>query len=237
MGIGGYLSAKGDASAAAAATATAAARLERERDEEAAAAAVVAARVQGEKSGHAQAVGRYLAPLDLPLELLDLVREHIGSRADVATALERELASDEADDDAYDDDDGEEDASPPPVLSGLSVALGYLIGGSLPLAPYFVVGRVGDGLLWSFVVCIVALFSFGFIKDFVLHRQQRRQQRDELWAEGKGLGGSGEGSGWRDVRRSAWEGGLMVMLGSMAALAAVLCVRLFNGIGHDTPQS
>ncbi|KAK4235961.1 hypothetical protein C8A03DRAFT_17357, partial [Achaetomium macrosporum] len=53
-----------------------------------------------------------------------------------------------------------------PLLAGLSVAVGYLLGGVLPLFPYFFVNQVKDGLFWSFGVCAVALFVFGFCKDF-----------------------------------------------------------------------
>lgn len=229
MGIGGYLSARGEASAAAA---DALAREEEEEQEEQMKTAACPVEEKTAVGGRG-ATARYLAPLDLPPELLDLVRAHVSSRADVATALEREAEVDE------DDDEDEDDAGPSPVLSGASVALGYLIGGSLPLAPYFAVGRVGDGLLWSFVVCIIALFAFGFTKDFVLHRQQQGRLRGAAEVEGafvkdKMLRGarSGWGWAWRDVRRSAWEGTQMVMLGSMAALAAVLCVRLFDGMGR-----
>ncbi|PSS00884.1 VIT family-domain-containing protein, partial [Coniella lustricola] len=128
--------------------------------------------------------------------------------------------SDQDDDDNDDDDD--DDAPTHPVVSGFSVALGYLIGGSLPLFPYFLVSRVGDGLLWSFVVCIVALFTFGFIKDFALHLHMQRQRAAATAAK----------DWWKDVRRSSWEGAQMVILGSLAAAAAVLCVRLFDGMGY-----
>lgn len=244
MGIGGYLSARGEASAAAA-DALAREEEDAEEEEEEEEMKTAARPVEEKTAMGAQGVtARYLAPLDLPPELLDLVRAHVSSRADVAAALEREAEVDED----HDDDDDDDDTRPSPVLSGASVALGYLIGGSLPLAPYFAVGRVGDGLLWSFVVCIIALFAFGFTKDFVLHRQQQRQLREVVEVEGvfvkdKMLRGTrrgwgwGWGWGWRDVRRSAWEGTQMVMLGSMAALAAVLCVRLFDGMGRgDGPQ-
>ncbi|CAN8097533.1 unnamed protein product [Discula destructiva] len=204
MGIGGYLSARGDARIAAAAAAV---RVEEEEEEE----------VVNEKAG--PMVDMYLAPLDLPPELLYLVQEHIAGRVDVAAAVERQMAPDEED----------EDSGPtPPWMSGLSVATGYLIGGSLPLFPYFIVTEVGDGLLWSFIVCVIALFSFGFVKDFVLHVQSAKA---EAWVEDKDLRRAGWR--WQDVGRSSWEGAQMVVLGSLAALAAVLCVRLFEGMGHE----
>lgn len=202
MGIGGYLSARGDARSASAHITT--------EEEE--------AKLQmSEKAG--QVVERYLAPLDLPPELLYLVQEHVAGRDDVAAAVERTMTPEEEE---------EEDVPPAPWMSGLSVAMGYLIGGSLPLFPYFVVNQVGDGLLWSFIVCVIALFSFGFIKDFVLHLQKVKA---EVWLTDKGLGR--ESWTWRDVCRSTWEGTQMVILGSLAALAAVLCVRLFEGMGHE----
>lgn len=205
MGIGGYLSARGDARSAAPDNTS-----EGEEDEE----------QMDDKAG--QVVDRYLAPLDLPPELLDLVQAHVAGRVDVTAAVESRMAPKE--------DDEEDHAPPAPWMSGLSVAAGYLIGGSLPLFPYFVVQQVGDGLLWSFVVCLIALFSFGFIKDFVLHLQVAKQ---EALVKDKGLGR--DGWGWRDIYRSSWEGTQMVILGSLAALAAVLCVRLFEGMGHNEP--
>lgn len=205
MGIGGYLSARGD-------TRSASAHVTSEEEEE---------KIQmDEKAG--QVVDRYLAPLDLPPELLDLVQEHIAGRDDVAAAVERTMAPEEEE---------EEDLPSAPWMSGLSVAMGYLIGGSLPLFPYFIVKQVGDGLLWSFIVCVIALFSFGFIKDFVLHTQAAKE---EIWLKEQGLGK--QGWTWRDMCRSAWEGTQMVILGSLAALAAVLCVRLFEGMGQHGPQ-
>ncbi|KAF3769767.1 hypothetical protein M406DRAFT_354137 [Cryphonectria parasitica EP155] len=217
MGIGGYLSAKGEARASLPGKDTDPSH--EDDDEEA------GERCMDEKAG--LAVDSYLAPLDLPRELLDLVRQHVHSRHDVATAIERKLAVQEEED----KEDEEQDAGPQPIMSGMSVALGYLIGGSLPLFPYFIVKHVGDGLLWSFIVCIIALFSFGFIKDFVLHMHK---QREEVWVKDKGLGRLGWR--WADVRRSSWEGTQMVMLGSMAALAAVFCVRLFDGMGYGGPE-
>lgn len=208
MGIGGYLSAKGDARSAVVHNAAEEAEDEEEKIQ------------MDEKAG--QVVDKYLAPLDLPSELLGLVRAHIAGRADVAAAVEEKVASEE---------DEEEDATPAPWMSGLSVALGYLIGGSLPLFPYFIVEQVGDGLLWSFIVCVIALFSFGFIKDFVLHIHQANE---EVWLKQKGLGK--ESWTWQDICRSSWEGTQMVMLGSLAAVAAVLCVRLFEGMGRDGSQ-
>lgn len=216
MGIGGYLSSKGEAREACKATNT-----------------IKAADVdvdEDEKTGVAAVVKNYLAPLDLPSELLDLVHQHIVLRSGItSTLLQRVATEEEADENA-------ENVLPSSVVVGLSVAVGYLIGGILPLFPYFVVDHVRDGLTWSFVVCVIALFAFGFGKDFILHREQDKERVlvkksgfSKGWKEDRAIS-------WKNIRRSTWEGLLMVMLGSIAALAAVLCVRLFEGIAHGQPK-
>lgn len=89
------------------------------------------------------------------------------------------------------------------MLDGLAVSVGYLVGGILPLFPHFFVKEAWNGLVWSFVVCAIALFVFGFGKCWILNGRQ--------------------------IRTSLWEGAQMVILGSVAALGAVLCVRAFDG--------
>jgi vacuolar iron transporter family protein len=96
---------------------------------------------------------------------------------------------------------------PSPMLTGLSIAVGYVLGGLLPLVPYFFVRKVGDGLLWSAVLCVLALFVFGFGKRMVSSGRRR--------------------AGW--VWRCLWEGLQMAALGGLAAGAAVLCVNLLRG--------
>ncbi|KAK7740476.1 hypothetical protein SLS53_005319 [Cytospora paraplurivora] len=217
MGIGGYLSAKGEAREAQSTTTG----LTVDTDED-------------EKIGSAALVESYLSPLDLPSDLLGLVHQHIASRSGITPALARKLATEDAVD-ADDEADNDDDAPPSSIIVGLSVAAGYLIGGSLPLSPYFLVSHVGDGLMWSFIVCVIALFSFGFAKDFILYS---KESKEGAWANETGYGKGwkqGIRFSWKDIKRSAWEGLLMVMLGSMAALAAVLCVRLFEGMGQTQP--
>jgi vacuolar iron transporter family protein len=48
--------------------------------------------------------------------------------------------------------------------SAVTIALSYVVGGMVPLAPYFVFASVHSALLGSVLVTIVALFAFGFIK-------------------------------------------------------------------------
>lgn len=214
MGIGGYLSARGERKAADAAAAAAAAT----------GAATTCTRGDEwrgddpEKETAAPAretvVTSYLDPLGLPPHLKGMVLEHVRERPEICDALLQKANNDNEED----DDESERLASP--ILIGLSVSLGYLLGGLLPLFPYFFVNHVGDGLLWSFIVCVIALFVFGFSKDFALSRH-----RDEGALRQVG----GRWIPWGDIGRSAWEGTQMVILGSVAAVAAVLCVRLFEG--------
>ncbi|KAH8911765.1 hypothetical protein BR93DRAFT_942133 [Coniochaeta sp. PMI_546] len=209
MGIGGYLAARGEVAAAAAAEEVVAESYDAEN---------AAAIVQEEKGLSGDVVASYLDPLDLPLQLHEMVLQHIrGSPTIIETLLETQLGSQCR-------EPNEDEKLPSPFMAGLSVAVGYLLGGLLPLFPYLLVDQVKDGLLWSFVVCAVALFVFGFCKDFALiGNSQCRAAVQEARVK----------MPWRDIRRSALEGAQMVALGSVAALAAVLCVRAFEGIKVD----
>lgn len=179
--------------------------------------------VEEEEDGLEGVVARYLGPLELPFHLQAMVVQHVRGCAGVEEALV-ELESEQQ-------RNGEEgEKLPSPVVAGLSVALGYLLGGMLPLFPYFLVSEVQDGLVWSFVTCAVALFVFGFGKDLALDVSRRRERS----AKGGSLGDEGRVRvRWSDVRRSSWEGAQMVILGSVAAAAAVLCVRAFEGFRVD----
>ena len=48
--------------------------------------------------------------------------------------------------------------------SALTIALSYIAGGMVPLAPYFFARTVQEGLIGSVVLTLVALFVFGYIK-------------------------------------------------------------------------
>ncbi len=227
MGIGGYLSARQQPS----------------RDEGAAASESDDSDVEEEKGlplsqnapagsgGYSTAVAsRYLAPLCLPLDLKQRVMAHLSSQGVPAESL-RQAAQQWDDRDektsseyVYYESSSRNDADDEnvwPIAAGFSVALGYLIGGLLPLAPYFFTSSVGDGLRWSFGVCVVALFLFGFLRDYALDSAVS-SRRQLSWARPR--------IPWRRIRKSAFEGLQMVVLGGIAAIAAVLCVRLFEGV-------
>ncbi|OAQ72262.1 vacuolar iron transporter Ccc1 [Pochonia chlamydosporia 170] len=98
-----------------------------------------------------------------------------------------------------------------PVASGLSISLGYVVGGIIPLFPYFFTSTVGKGLQWSIAMCLIALMAFGSGKSWVLRGEDR------------------------SIKRSLWEGLQMLILGTLAAGAAVLCVNLV-GAGSEPGQ-
>ena len=210
MGIGGYLSARGDGAGG-----------ERRQQEDSCAGDEDGARLVAEEDAEkrcgesalpdAEGVLEYLGPLQLPSELFEMVLDHVRERPHISAAL---AARGEMD----------EDTRPcSPVLVGVSVSCGYLLGGVLPLFPYFFVSQVGDGLVWSFGICLVALFIFGFTKDFLLNEDAKQVRY-----------GKQRGLRWADIRHGAWEGLQMVFLGGVAALAAVLCVRAFEGLREDS---
>jgi VIT1/CCC1 family predicted Fe2+/Mn2+ transporter len=104
----------------------------------------------------------------------------------------------------------EEPASSRALTSAITIALGYFLGGLLPLIPYFCVGsnQVYEGLYISIGVMVIALFIFGYVKTCVVVG----------W------------DGGRNIRAGCYGGVQMVVVGSAAAAAAMGLVRLFN---HD----
>ena len=157
--------------------------------------------------GASSATLRYLAPLELSPELSAMVLEHIADRKRVEILLEEKERSNTT------TETDEEPCSP--LISGLSIAMGYLVGGLLPLLPYLFVSQVGDGLRISFGVCVLALFLYGFTRAYLSN------------ADGADVvPAAGNRRRWQRIRRSIWEGFVMCGLGMAAALAAVVCVML-----------
>lgn len=50
------------------------------------------------------------------------------------------------------------------ITSALTIALSYVAGGFIPLAPYIILGKAGSGLIASSAVTILALGVFGYLK-------------------------------------------------------------------------
>ncbi|KAL5000473.1 VIT family-domain-containing protein [Aspergillus recurvatus] len=91
--------------------------------------------------------------------------------------------------------------------SAITLALGYFIGGFIPLIPYFFVNQVLVALYCSVAVMAVTLLVFGYIKTAVVR-------------------------GWsgRENILAGVKGGIqMVVVGGVAAGAAIGLVRLING--------
>ncbi|KAF9889150.1 hypothetical protein FE257_007639 [Aspergillus nanangensis] len=100
------------------------------------------------------------------------------------------------------------------VVCALTIALGYFIGGFVPLLPYFFVGQdeAFVALRWSIATMVVALFAFGYGKTCFV-------------------------SGWKgrgNVRRGVVGGLQMVVVGGVAAGSAMGLVRGFQLLAEDS---
>lgn len=103
------------------------------------------------------------------------------------------------------------------VTCALTIALGYFIGGFVPLLPYFFVGPQDAfvALRWSIATMVIALFIFGYGKTCFV-------------------------SGWKGRKnvRKGFVGGLqMVLVGGIAAGSAMGLVKAFQMMAHsDHPK-
>lgn len=103
------------------------------------------------------------------------------------------------------------------VICALTIALGYFIGGFVPLLPYFFVGSQDAfvALRWSIATMVVALFIFGYGKTCFM-------------------------SGWKgrtNVRKGVVGGLQMVLVGGIAAGSAMGLVKAFQMMAHpDHPK-
>lgn len=105
------------------------------------------------------------------------------------------------------------------VICALTIALGYFIGGFVPLLPYFFVGPHDAfvALRWSIATMAIALFLFGYGKTCFV-------------------------SGWsgrRNIRKGFIGGLQMVLVGGVAAGSAMGLVKLFQMLAHsdDHPKN
>jgi VIT1/CCC1 family predicted Fe2+/Mn2+ transporter len=83
--------------------------------------------------------------------------------------------------------------------SALNIGLSYIVGGLVPLSPYFFINSPVDGLKISVVVTLLCLFIFGFFKSKI----------------------TGINPIWGALR--------VTMIGALAAAAAFGVARLFEG--------
>ncbi|KAL7271387.1 Protein ccc1 [Rhizina undulata] len=101
-----------------------------------------------------------------------------------------------------------------PLSSALTIAMGYFLGGFIPLLPYFFVARenVLLGLWWSVGVMAICLFFFGVGKT-VLVSAEEDTEGDANWKANVQ---------WRKCCRAGVE---MMVVGGVAAGAAMGIVR------------
>ena len=92
------------------------------------------------------------------------------------------------------------------ITCAMTIASGYFIGGFVPLVPYMLVDKADRGLYWSISIMIIALFVFGYVKTCLVIG----------W------------SGWRNSFKGAKGGAQMVVVGSVAAGAAMGLVVAFD---------
>jgi VIT1/CCC1 family predicted Fe2+/Mn2+ transporter len=89
------------------------------------------------------------------------------------------------------------------VRSGATISAGYFFGGLVPLLPYLLFDEMRVAFAGSVVVMVVTLFAFGWVKTALLAEKD-----------------------WRVCLR---DGVQMVVLGSVAAGAAMGCVKAVGG--------
>lgn len=91
-------------------------------------------------------------------------------------------------------------------MSAITLALGYFVGGFIPLIPYFCTSIVQVAFSYSVAVMAVTLLVFGYVKTCVVR-------------------------GWRgreNILAGLYGGGQMVVVGGVAAGAAIGLVRLID---------
>ncbi|MCZ2458838.1 MAG: VIT1/CCC1 transporter family protein [Chitinophagales bacterium] len=82
--------------------------------------------------------------------------------------------------------------------SALNIGISYIVGGLVPLSPYFFVSAPIDGLKWSVVVTLLCLFIFGYFKSRI----------------------TGVNAWWGAIR--------VMLIGAVAAAAAFGVAKLFS---------
>ncbi|KAK5123395.1 hypothetical protein LTR85_002827 [Meristemomyces frigidus] len=88
-------------------------------------------------------------------------------------------------------------------VSGLTIALGYTLGGLVALLPYLFISSIKDAFFGSAIVMAIALFAFGWAKTALIS----------------------DGNHWVCFK----NGAQMMILGGVAAGAAMGCVKAIGG--------
>jgi VIT1/CCC1 family predicted Fe2+/Mn2+ transporter len=152
-------------------------------------------------------VSTIFAPYDIPDATLDALTEHISRSPQLPDFLMRFQHT------------LEEPSGSRALSCACTIAVGYFVGGFVPLLPYFFVEghQVIVALCFSAIIMVIALFSFGYGKVCII-------------------------SGWsgsQNIRRGIVGGTQMIMIGSVAAGSAMVIVRLFQHLlsASETPKS
>lgn len=146
-----------------------------------------------------------LATLRLPHSLLSQLLEHLASDADLTTTFLMTF---------------HHNLPPTPpapsaaYMSGLTIALGYFVGGFVPLLPYLFVAQVGAAFHASVVLMAIALFVFGWTKQSMVAEGEEKR-----------------------ISKCIRSGFQMVVMGGLAACAAIVCVRALSGSGSEGQDS
>ncbi|RHZ67550.1 VIT1/CCC1 transporter family protein [Aspergillus thermomutatus] len=188
MGLGGYLGAKSEEESYRA-------TLKETRNE-----------IVADPSATTETISEIFAPYDLPSELVSQLTDHLSASPMLPSFLmnfHHTLP---------------EPSGSRALICALTIALGYFIGGFVPLLPYFFVGPHDAfiALRWSIATMAIALFLFGYGKTCFV-------------------------SGWKgrqNIRRGFIGGLQMVLVGGVAAGSAMGLVKGFqllasSGEGHD----
>lgn len=179
MGLGGYLSAKS------------------EREAYIASLSETKSIVSTDPEKTSELVRECFAAYDFPQPVLDAMLLRLREMDDDGEQMKKFLM-------CFHHNMDEDDYAPSRAyLSGLTVALGYVCGGLVPLTPYLIVPDPAIALRWSILVMGLALFIFGWVKTTFIGVKS-----------------------WRNCTKSAVE---MVVLGGVAAAAAIGCVKLIDG--------
>ncbi|KAL4810398.1 VIT family-domain-containing protein [Aspergillus unguis] len=184
MGLGGYLGAKS------------------EEDSYKATLKETSKQTMTEPDSVTEAIHDIFTPYDLPPHLLSDLTNHLTSSPNLPSFLmtfQHGLP---------------EPSGSRAVICALTIALGYFIGGFVPLLPYFFVGP-NDAFLalkWSIATMVVALFVFGYGKTcFVCG-----------W------------TGTKNLKKGLVGGLQMVLIGGVAAGSAMGLVKGFQALADNS---
>ncbi|PYH43547.1 VIT1/CCC1 transporter family protein [Aspergillus saccharolyticus JOP 1030-1] len=188
MGLGGYLGAKSEEESYRA-------TLKETKQE-----------IRTDPASVTETISDVFAPYDLPAELVGELTRHLSTSPMLPSFLMNFHHT------------VQEPSGSRAWVCALTIALGYFIGGFVPLLPYFFVGPHGAfyALQWSIATMVVALFLFGYGKTCFV-------------------------SGWKgsqNIWRGLIGGFQMVLVGGVAAGSAMGLVKGFQMLadahqGHD----